>query len=869
MDAARAFVLKWDKEFWPDSDHQLNITRANTASTIHASAQLQCNCAIEVPVSPPRGTATLSFLEYTDANQAILALLAYDISASADIHNTVPEGYDVVSFQDPRNPRWKYSGFQPGRNQRGGVGGVAGRHAGRSRAKGGEPNRKNARRSMFHVFCGGLGAHADDALLGYICLRGRCRPHSIQLSRDRNKQAGHHQLMEFVGGLEHIICAQAMLPYEGSLTQHYSRSRSQVPTFLMDEQPLDDVVNAVTQINQLSSDLRCIGSSGKSGYATRIRAVANLSAQMRIHSGIYGKLKRKINGILENARRTGLYVECVKPTRSGGRFDEQYTIVLSNSRSQWQHRLHDSDDPRVHRLISASITIEDEVANEIRSQGQCIKHVFAELEALLVYTAPKFDPHSHLLFSKPGRDIMSRIAAGIEGAFVYWDTTTRVVRLFGESAQQIELERRLRGELEGLRSKHFKLDINPRMFRRAIQEKRQLLALRGVHEVFVRHEDGGGKGALVEFVCEENARQPIRNHLERKKILCEEADVDVCGGGAEEQLCGICYDDLDRDQQECVCLLRCSHWFHEECISPMLNTEDRDILKEPLCCMTCRHVDKKEGEAAYIAVSDVQDLCSAGSLARWRDIAKETALADNSAIEYCPNRCNTLLRIGRPKNWNSEENADWGSFFDCPSCQIRMCVRCSHPDNCGETVEVDPRGDVRRARHSTFGQKTSRAREFNSCKEFQDWKRRSEMSQDRMQQIRTKIVDEALNMVCPFPSCENICYDKEVNSCDAAHCDACDGYFCWFCWTAHIDNCAAHNCAASHNGVTFWNAGDQVERSHRNIRLRQLKRAFDRELPEREMADAREHKTNLIDLMEADLRGVGISVLLATQFVFT
>jgi HrpA-like RNA helicase len=804
--AAQQF-LSQDKEIW--EGYQLSIQRGQRPASIHAAAQMRCHCAIEIPAGPPRGFASIAFFAHTDANNAIMALRSCRINATANSKAAMPEGFRLCSTTDPFNRnRRAFNKFEA-------IGGASPPE---------QTEELRLRRCEFSVFCSNLSdVNHDEATLGTILLQARCRPKSLYVPRDAS--GASEQLSEFVGKVQLIAYEKARLPLGMAFTQKISRSKNSLPTLMMDEQPLEAVIDSVIKINSLSRSDRVVDTQP-------MHAVASISASMTIHAGIFRKLKWQINTILMKARKKNLSVNVQFPEKdSQGKDIGDYTVSLSNAACSWHHRLPEHMERR----------------QMIQTQADDINAIHAQLTSLLYFKVPQFS-NEQILFTTPGRNLMLQVDRDTEGGFIYWDATSRVVRLFGEPEAVHFLETKLQSGLEELGKKHHSLRIESHKFRPAIRERRTIEARDGVYQVFVRQAETGF--AHVDLLCEPDALKGVTNYLKQKHLLFDEASAaELQATSDDSSLCGLCTCALDRGNEECISLLRCGHWFHLECLEPLVNTADPTMDSLPLRCFMCR----LDGETtqSQLAVSDLLELSSPKCFETWKNMAVAKAVHDDGTLEYCPNRCNTLLRANRPGDWKSESSA-WDPFVDCKSCKQRFCMRCSHKDFLDEAVSVDPTFQrTGKSPHSTA------RKEYVSCEHFCDVKRRmANLDIPALERIRTRLLG-ALDLVCPW-NCGNVCHSSEKEGCDAAQCPKCQKHFCWFCWKKCASSSAAHECARGHTG-NYWNDKSRLAESHKQLRLKQLQSKVQEELPDG-VATA-EAKETLLDLMTKDLQDVGISVL--------
>ena len=331
-------------------------------------------------------------------------------------------------------------------------------------------------------------------------------------------------------------------------------------------------------------------------------------------------------------------------------------------------------------------------------------------------------------------------------------------------------------------------------------------------------------------------------------------------------MCPICFCEKNAQEEECITLLGCSHWFHVDCISGMVNTANKQPGDLPFCCIS-------PGCKTLLAVADFKYLCTEDSFEKWRDFAKDKAQDQNASIEYCPNRCNTLLQVNRPKHWTRESGggnggageAEWNPFVYCPSCRQSFCLHCSHKDVLNQAVPVTTRADGKHCEKIAGGN----VKIFSTCQDFGKWKMRFQTMDDAaLQAIRTRVIEE-MSLFCPH-GCGQRFQSHEKEACDAVRCQKCEGFFCWCCWKKARDNNQAHACANSHG--SYFNDKALILRNHGKEILKHVKEKIHQEIPNDAMYQGGATtftvvRERLLHIMWRDFRDIGISRLEAEQAI--
>jgi hypothetical protein len=819
---ASQFVRNHDKQHW--DGHQLSVQLGSSVCTMHAASQLRCHAKLQVLCEPSRGMAVLRFGSAQEANSCIGTLLSVGVRTCADKMLEPPEGWRVnPDHPHPANPRWTCAMFEQcaGEGQPSGGGG----------AKAGRFEARSPRRAYdFRVCCFKLDPRVDDSQLGMYCMQARLHPHSIEVKRG-SPTGDTAQVSERVNDIRYFLHQTCKLEANTQLTEQFSAgSRAPIPAFMMDEAPLPKVTETVAAINEHRAELEGLG-------MLPIRAVAHMELRMTMHFSLYAKLSRQISDIVAVAKAASLSVRITKPNRPkpgqprGNPANQRVIILLSNESCQWQHAMPVHFGTQPGPLIQA--------------QADDLNAAAAALTSLTRFTSPELKGVGALM-SRPGRDLMQKIDGEVEDGFIFWDSTSRTIRLFGSAGARRELEVRLESGLGELRSKQHTLPIHPHKFQAAMREKYRIQKAgdAGLYSIFARSD--GHAGPRMEIFCEAASLERVRSELEGKGMLNHGA----AGVAAEagEQCCQVCFCELDFANEECVTFLHCRHTFHVECIDSQLNPNEANVDGLPLRCFMCAH--SGQGAAADITVPDLRDLCQSAKFRTWVDIAVQKTLTnlDNPSMEYCPNGCNTLLQVHRPAEWQDELHAacsTWNPFVECPECDKRFCMRCSREDSAAVEVDRDCDG------HNTGLSK------YESCAHFRQQKKL--LGGVDLDSISRRVL-LALDLVCPrYPKCGAVLHESEKEGCDAATCPQCSQHFCWFCWKMHTGSGPAHSCAASHGGE-FWNPQKAVAQQHKQRRLTQLQRAIRREIPQDREGSAALREA-LVRMIERELRDVGISMM--------
>jgi hypothetical protein len=488
-----------------------------------------------------------------------------------------------------------------------------------------------------------------------------------------------------------------------------------------------------------------------------------------------------------------------------------------------QHNAYCRVQPeRDKRVVKSNVTSSPDGRTSI--SVCCINHAALRASVLLVTNvivsttfSPADDASRTVLFSFQGRTMLAALCKSAE-AYIHWDKVLRCIQVYAHSKAQlddtlanIQAETPRMCQLLGHSAKLF---INSKK-RRAMLEQWYKLPF-DASSFRSQVLDFNVEGILVTIRGSEQGVTQASEWLAAHQFLTASQIAPQAAGTGAGSLCSVCYCDVENP----FWYRTCGHGGCTDCCEHQFcQIEQGADVPAPVQCFStdCNH--------CKMALSDIMALTTTRSYALIKEAALMKYVREHAhEVRTCPNQgCSQLLdlrSVARPTDDESEMRCG-GVIAYCDQCDRDYCLACSDRDS-----------------------KPVGAHSGAKC---------SDSLPGGLDEILIYVrqISEILTNHCPH--CNAVFLEWE--GCAAVTCASCRGSFCGGCLTAQRNDsvCHAHVLVCSQNpGKSYWISPEQVDKAHRQIRVRKLKELF-LAMPKGEL------KRRVLQRCEADLRDVNIS----------